>query len=76
MNLWLVTNHYFDYNHVIITQDNWSIRKCKKIKEILWQMRVDIIYLPACIPQFAPIEMCFAIIKNKLRNNLNKKIII
>ena len=75
LNRWLVANNYFDHRHIIITMDNWSIHKCKKIKEILRQMRVDIIYLPAYTPQFAPIEMCFSMLKNKLRNNWNKKVI-
>ena len=38
-------------------------------------MKADVIYLPAYSPQFAPIEMCFSIIKSKLRAICSKGVV-
>ena len=47
--------------------DNSSVHKLRNFIKTLNKMKADIIFLPAYSPQFAPIEMCFSIIKNKSR---------
>ena len=75
LNYWLMKNNYFGYNHTIMTMDNSSIHKWKNVVKILSKMKVDIIYLPAYSPQFAPIEMWFSIIKSKLRTICSKGVV-
>ena len=75
LNEWLMKNNFFGYNHAIVTMDNSSIHKWKNVVRLLRKMKADVIYLPAYSPQFAPIEMCFSIIKSKLRAICSKGVV-
>ena len=75
LNKWSMKNNLFGYNHEIVTMDNSSIHKRKNVVRLLRKMKADVINLPAYPPQFASIEMCFSIIKNKLRTICSKGVV-
>ena len=58
-----------------VAMDNSSVYKLKNFIKTLNKMKADIIFLPLYSPQYAPIEMCFSLIKNKLRTIWNREVI-
>ena len=66
LNQWLLSNNNFGYEDTLILIDNASIHKSKETKTILDKVCWKIIYLSVYSTDFAPIEMCFSILKNNL----------
>ena len=72
---WLKCNKYFNYEEILLIMDNCSIHKTEAIKNKINNKDIKLMYLPPYTPQWAPIEDCFALIKNKLRNSKIKNTI-
>ena len=66
LNQWLTTNNNFGFNEVFLLLDNWSTHKSATSQSLLKQLPYMIYYLPAYSPEFAPVKMCFGIIKRNL----------
>ena len=66
---WLKKSHYFELYDVLLIMDNWSIHKTTRVKNRLSAANIKVLFLPWYIPQWAPIESWFGIMKKKLRSN-------
>ena len=72
---WLRLNSYFEEYNILLLLDNWSIHKTSKVKEKLLEANITVLYLSWYTPQWAPVEWCFAIMKNALRNRKSESMI-
>jgi transposase len=63
-------NQYPDANSVIV-YDNATIHRGARIQQICNIAGIRLIYLPPYCPELNPIELCFALIKQKLRASQN-----
>ena len=72
---WLKNNKDFNYNKTLTILDNWSIHKWNNVKQMLSKINTKVMYLPAYTPQFAPIEMWFAMLKNNLRRICSQELV-
>ena len=70
---WINKNKLFGYSKVLIILDNSSVHKVKEVKLKLIKMKVEVIFLAPYSPQFAPIEMYFGILKQKLYQKFTKQ---
>ena len=66
MDSWLKSNNLFEYTRALIILDNWSIHKSNSAKWLFRKMKYLVFYIPPYSPNFAPVEMCFSIIKKSL----------
>jgi len=51
----------------IVVMDNLSVHKVDGVREIIEAAGASVLYLPPYSPDFSPIELCWAIMKAKLR---------
>ena len=70
---WLISNSYFGYHEVLLLLDNWAFHKSITSTSILKTLGYTIAYLPAYSPDFAPIEMCFSILKRYLKESCKRE---
>ena len=70
---WIVSNNYYEYNKVLLLLDNWSYHKSNNSMKILKTLCYTIAYIPTYSPDFAPIEMCFYILKRNLKESWKKR---
>ena len=78
LNYWLLTKDSFGYQNLLLTLDNWSYHKGKRIAELFKSFNWSIIFLPAYSPLLAQIELAFGFLKKMLskkwrREHLNLK---
>ena len=76
---WIVSNNYYEYNKVLLLLNNWSYHKSNNSMKILKILGYTIAYIPTYSPDFAPIEMCFCILKRNLKESWkkeNKKVLL
>ena len=73
LNSWINNNRSFGFSETLLIMDNWSIHKSKSTKAKLWKINANVLYLPAYSPDFAPIEMCFSILKRKFKAEWNNQ---
>ena len=66
MKRWLEDNNNFGYNQIDLLLDNCSFHKSIKTQKYLKKLLYNIYYIPAYSPEFAPIEMCFSLLKRDL----------
>ena len=70
---WTISNNYFGYNEVLILLDNWSFHKSSTSISLLKTLGYTVAFLPAYRPDFAPIEMCFSLLKRNLSESWKKE---
>ena len=63
---WLQSHNYFEHSQIILLLDNCAIHKSNQVAALFQKVNFIILYIPAYSPDFAPIEMCFSLIKRKL----------
>ena len=63
---WLQSDNYFENSQIILLLDNWAIHKSNQVAALFQKVNFIILYIPAYSPDFAPVEMCFSLIKRKL----------
>ena len=70
---WTISNNYFGYNEVLILLDNWSFHKSSTSISLLKTLGYAVAFLPVYSPDFAPIEMCFSLLRRNLSESWNNK---
>ena len=70
---WTISNNYYGYNEVLILLDNWSFYKSSTSISLLKTLGYTVAFLPAYSPDFAPIEMCFILLKRNLSESWKKE---
>ena len=57
---------FIEYSQVMTMLDNCAVHKSKSTKFVFKKMQYSIMCLPAYSHNFAPVELCFGIIKRNL----------
>ena len=70
---WMQKHSYFGYSKIVYLLDNWPFYKSKHTFSKLKRLNGAIMFLPAYSPDYAPVEVWFAIIKNFPRLQCSKK---
>ena len=63
---WVQSHNYFEHSQIILLLDNCAIHKSNQVAALFQKVNSIILYIPAYSPDFAPVEMCFGLIKRKL----------
>ena len=63
---WLQSHNYFEHSQIVLLLDNCAIHKSNQVAALFQKVNFIILYIPVYSPDFAPIEMCFSLIKRKL----------
>ena len=75
LDQWMRDNNTFGYEKLILTMDNWSSHRSQKWMKLLKNLNHQVFFNPAYTPQFAPIEMCFHYLKQRLRNRMRYEVL-
>lgn len=67
LNAWFESNNNFNYETIIVIWDNYAFHKSPATLIEYQDSGFNVILLPADNPDFAPIEMCFGLLKRNLR---------
>ena len=73
MKNWLNKHNNFGFNRVEILLDNCSYHKSNETLSLLRKLRYKIYFIPTYTPEFAPIEMCFSLLKRNLSERCKTK---
>ena len=70
---WLQKYDNFGNNEVMYLLDNWPYHKSGASLSKLKKLNTTIMFLPAYTPDYAPIEVWFAIVKNFLQSKCSNR---
>ena len=67
-NDWIIENGTFGYRKVVLMLDNCSRHRSGDCMRLFKSLKHQIVFIPAYSPQFAPVEMCFNIVKQRMKS--------
>ena len=67
-NDWIIENGIFGYKKVVLMFDNCSSHKSGDCMRLFKSLKHQVVFIPAYFPQFAPVEKCFNIVKQRIKS--------
>ena len=74
-NDWIIENSTFGYRKVVLMLDNCSSHRSGDYMRLFKSLKHQIVFIPAYPPQFAPVEMCFNIVKQRMKSKARYEVI-